>query len=239
LAPLIKARGKMQVKEVEISTPGEVSARKERVAQFSIMASAGITIGKFVAGLLSGSLALLSEAAHALVDTCATIITYFAVRTANKPADDDHHYGHGKFESLAALAETAVLFVLATVVLIQAVKHLAAGPGEFEPTPLAFGVLIASIIVDVNRVYSLRKVAKETGSEALAADALHFASDLAGSVLVLLGLIAALFGFKYGDALAAVGVALFIAIAGWRLGRRTVDTLLDTAPKGLDLMFAR
>src|SRR5262245_15549713 len=85
--------------------------RKERVALSSIAASAGITIAKLVAGLLSGSLALVSEAAHALVDTAATIVTYLAVRTANKPPDKEHHYGHGKFEALAALAETVVLFI--------------------------------------------------------------------------------------------------------------------------------
>lgn len=209
------------------------AARKERVALLSILASAAIAIGKFVAGILSGSLALISEAAHALVDTGATIITYFAVRTANKPADEEHHYGHGKFESLAALAETVILFILATVVIMHAYDRLMQGGGEFEPTILAFCVLIVSIIIDINRVYTLRKVARETGSQALAADALHFASDLAGSTLVLLGLVAALFGFKYGDALAAIGVALFVAIAGWRLGRSTIDTLLDTAPKGM------
>jgi cation diffusion facilitator family transporter len=213
-------------------TQRRAKAGKERVALLSILASAGIALAKFVAGILSGSIGLLSEAGHALVDTAATIVTYFAVRTANKPADRDHHYGHGKFESLAALAETVVLFVLASVVLIQASKRLAEGGGQFEPTVLAFAVLIVSIIVDINRVYTLRKVATETGSQALAADALHFTSDLAGSGLVLLGLIAALFGFKYGDALAAIGVAVFIAIAGWRLGRRTIDTLVDTAPKG-------
>ncbi|MDR0788511.1 MAG: cation-efflux pump [Gemmatimonadota bacterium] len=208
-------------------------ARKEHAALFSILASAGITLGKLIAGLLSGSLALLSEAAHALVDTGATIVTYFAVRTAHKPADAEHQYGHGKFESLAALAEMVVLFILATLVLVGASRRIAQGGGHVEPTPLVFGVLIISILVDINRVHSLRKIAMETGSQALAADAIHFASDLAGSVLVLLGLVAALFGFKYGDAIAAIGIALFIAIAGWRLGRRTIDTLLDTAPKGI------
>jgi predicted Co/Zn/Cd cation transporter (cation efflux family) len=89
-------------------------AKKERVALSSIAASAAITVAKLVAGLLSGSLALISEAAHALVDTGATIVTYLAVRTANKPPDEEHHYGHGKFESMAALAETVVLFILAT-----------------------------------------------------------------------------------------------------------------------------
>ena len=215
------------------AAPESKADRKERVALFSIAASAGITVAKLVAGLLSGSLALMSEAAHALVDTGATIVTYFAVRTANLPADEEHQYGHGKFESLAALAETVVLFILATVVVMHAWSRLATGGGDFEPTKLAFAVLIVSILVDLNRVHALRKVAKETGSQALAADAMHFASDLAGSVLVLLGLLAALFGFKYGDALAAFGVAAFIAIAGWRLGRQTVDTLLDKAPSGI------
>ena len=209
------------------------AALKERVALSSTAASAGITIAKLVAGLLSGSLALLSEAAHALVDTAATIMTYLAIRTANKPADEEHRYGHGKFESMAALAETIILFVLATVVVTQAWERLKTGGGEFEPTVLAFGVLIVSIIVDITRVYTLRRVARETGSQALAADAIHFASDMVGSVLVLLGLGAAALGFKYGDALAALGVAGFIAIAGWRLGRQTIDTLLDKAPAGV------
>jgi cation diffusion facilitator family transporter len=223
----------MRTDKAIISGQEEAHARKERVARLSILASAGLMLGKFVAGLLSGSLGLLSEAAHALVDTGATIVTYFALRTAHKPADQEHQYGHGKFESLAALAEMVILFMLATFVLVQASKRLAEGGGEFEPTVLAFSVLIISIIVDINRVHTLRKVAKETGSQALAADALHFASDLAGTTLVLLGLVAALFGFKYGDALAAMGVAAVIAIAGWRLGRQTINTLLDIAPKGV------
>ncbi len=222
----------MQTNLLATSAQDKTNARKERVALLSILASAGITVGKLVAGLLSGSLALLSEAGHALVDTGATIITYFAVRAANKPADREHQYGHGKFESLAALAETVILFMLSGIVVVQAIERIAEGGGHFESTPLAFAVLLVSIAVDVNRVRSLRQVAKETGSQALAADALHFASDLAGSGLVLLGLGAAAVGFRYGDALAAIGVAGFIAIAGWRLGRQTLDTLLDAAPKG-------
>ncbi|KAB2848857.1 MAG: cation-efflux pump [Hyphomicrobiaceae bacterium] len=207
--------------------------RKERVALSSIAASAAITVAKLIAGVLSGSLALVSEAAHAFVDTGATILTYLAVRTASKPPDAEHHYGHGKFESLAALAETIVLFVLATIVVTQAAARLMTGMSEFEPTKLAFAVLVLSIIVDLNRVRALRRVARETGSQALAADALHFASDMVGSVLVLVSFLAALMGFRYADPLAALGVALFIAIAGWRLGRRTIDTLLDKAPEGL------
>ena len=130
-----------------------------------------------------------------------------------------------EFESLSALAETIILFILATVVVIEAWARLKTGGGDFEPTVLAFVVLIVSIMVDITRVITLRRVARETGSLALAADAIHFASDMVGSVLVLLGLGAAALGFRYGDALAAMGVAGFIAIAGWRLGRQTIDTL--------------
>lgn len=214
-------------------TEAEKARTKERVALTSIAASASITVAKLIAGLLSGSLALISEAAHASVDTAATIVTYFAVRTSNKPPDEEHHYGHGKFESLAALAECVVLFILATVVVVHAWERLQTGGGQFEPTVLAFAVLIVSIVVDLNRVRILRKTASETGSQALAADAIHFSSDLAGSVLVLIGLAASWAGFKQGDALAAFGVAGFIAIAGFQLGRRTIDTLVDKAPEGI------
>ncbi|MDR1011980.1 MAG: cation-efflux pump [Opitutaceae bacterium] len=206
--------------------------RKERVARWSVAASVAITLGKLAAGLFSGSLALLSEAAHALVDTFATAVTWFAVRASNKPADDEHHYGHAKFESVAALVETGILFLLALAVLAQAARTVFAGGHAVEATPLVFAVVIVSIAIDLNRIRALRKVARDTGSHALEADALHFSSDLAGSALVLLGLIAARFGFLHGDALAAAGVAVFIGLAGWRLGRRTLDTLLDTAPKG-------
>lgn len=206
--------------------------RKERAARWSVAASAIITLGKLAAGLLSGSIALLSEAAHALVDTFATTVTWLAVRASNKPADDEHHYGHAKFESVAALVETGILFLLALAVLAQAVRNIFSGGHIIEATPLVFAVVIVSIAIDLNRIRALKKVARETGSQALEADVLHFSSDLAGSTLVLLGLAASRFGFSYGDAIAAAGVAAFIALAGWRLGRRTLDTLLDAAPKG-------
>ncbi|MDR2674821.1 MAG: cation-efflux pump [Opitutaceae bacterium] len=208
------------------------AARKERAARWSVLASAALAAGKLAAGLLSGSLALLSEAAHALVDTVATLVTWVAVRASGRPADAGHHYGHGKFESVAALVETGILVALALGVAAQAVRQLLAGGNPVEGSPLVFGVLGVSIIVDLNRIRGLRKVARETGSHALAADALHFASDLAGSLTVLLGLAAAALGFRYGDTLAAILVAVFIAAAGFRLGKRTLATLLDAAPPG-------
>jgi cation diffusion facilitator family transporter len=211
----------------------EQAALKEKVALSSVAVSALLTLGKVAAGLASGSLALLSEAAHNAIDTGATLLTFFAVREANKPADESHHYGHGKFESLSALVETGLLAGLAVYVLFTAVGRLRAGSEAVDSSWWAYGVLLVSIAVDSGRFLTLRAVAKKTGSQALAADALHFASDLVGSTLVLIGLIANAYGFKQGDALAAVGVALFIAYAGFRLGGETLDTLTDRAPEGL------
>ena len=213
-----------------MTQPGQ---RKKRAAIASIAASAGLALAKLAAGLMSGSLALLSEAGHGLLDTGATTLTYLAIREADKPADEEHPYGHGKIEAVTALVETGLLIVLAVVVLAAALYRLAAGHVTIEATWPAFAVLLISIAVDLVRWRALAAIAKETGSEALAADALHFSSDLVASVLVLLGLVAARFGYSQGDAVAAIGVAVFIAVAGYRLGMRTIDTLLDAAPKGL------
>ncbi|MDR2862642.1 MAG: cation-efflux pump [Puniceicoccales bacterium] len=206
---------------------------KESAALWSVLASGLLAAGKFAVGLFSGSLALLSEAAHSLADTVSTIVTWLAVRWSGKPADEDHQYGHGKIESVAALIETGVLFALALGVLAQAGRRLFfSAPQTPQVTPLVLGVVLISIAIDINRIRVLRRVAQATGSQALAADALHFTSDLAGSVTVLLGLLAARLGFVYGDTVAALCVAGFIGVAGWQLGRRTLDTLLDAAPTG-------
>lgn len=207
--------------------------RKEQAAAWSIVASAVITVGKGVAGFMTGSLALISDAAHSVVDVAATTLTYVAVRTANKPADDKHHYGHGKVESLAALFETALLFILSGAVAYEGIRRLLAGESDITWSWAAIGVLLASIIIDATRWYQLNKVARETRSEALAADALHFSSDLVNSVLVLAAFAAAAYGYPQADSLVAIGVALFIAFAGFRLAKQTLDSLLDTAPAGV------
>jgi cation diffusion facilitator family transporter len=206
---------------------------KQRAALTSIAASAGLTAAKGVVGLATGSLAILSEAAHSLLDLAATIMTYFAVRISGRPADAEHHYGHGKVESVSALAETALLFLLSGIVVWEASHRLLGGEAHaVEATVWAFGVIIVSIVVDFFRARVLYRVAKETASEALEADALHFGSDMWSSAAVLVGLVAVLLGFPWADSVAAIIVALFICIAGWRLGRRTIDTLTDTAPAG-------
>jgi cation diffusion facilitator family transporter len=211
----------------------QMQQEKERIALTSIFASAGLTAAKAVVGISSGSLAILSEAAHSLVDVAATVMTYFAVRISGKPADAEHHYGHGKVESVAALAETALLFVLAGFVTWEAVHRLTgAETHAVKATLIAFAVIIVSITVDFFRARVLYRVADDTSSHALEADALHFSSDMWSSVAVLVGLGGIALGYHQADSIAAIVVSVFICIAGWRLGKRTIDTLTDTAPAG-------
>jgi cation diffusion facilitator family transporter len=206
---------------------------KERVALTSIAMSAGLTVAKAIVGLMSGSLAILSEAGHSLIDLVATIITYFAVRISGKPADEEHHFGHGKIESVAALAATSLLFMLAAYVFWEVGVRLFTGNAHaVEATFWAFAVIAASVIVDFFRARLLYRVAGQTSSQALEADALHFGSDMWSSLAVLVGLGGVALGFPWADSAAAAIVAVFICIAGWRLGRRTIDTLTDTAPAG-------
>jgi cation diffusion facilitator family transporter len=207
---------------------------KERAALGSIAASAGLTAAKAVVGFITGSLAILSEAGHSLIDLSATVLTYFAVRISGKPADAEHQYGHGKMESVTALAETALLFLLTGIVVWEAVQRLIdSGSHAVEATVAAFAVIAGSVVVDFFRARVLRRVAKATSSEALEADALHFSSDMWSSIAVLCGLGGVKLGYPWADAAAALIVAVFICIAGWRLGRRTIDTLTDTAPAGV------
>ena len=212
---------------------------KERVALTSIAASAGLTVAKAAVGLATGSLAILSEAAHSLLDLAATVMTYFAVRFSGKPADAEHHYGHAKIESVSALAETAFLFLLSGIVIWEALQRLLGGHGHaVEATWWAFAVIATSIIIDFFRARVLYRVAAQTSSQALEADALHFGSDMWSSAAVLAGLAAVAEGYVSADSLAAIAVAVFICVAGWRLGRRTVDALTDTAPAGVTAKIA-
>jgi len=167
------------------------------------------------------------------------VMTWYAVRVAGKPADEEHHYGHGKVESVAALIETGLLFVLSAFVIYEAARRLSGAEGHaVEATRWAFGVIVVSIVVDFFRARLLYRVAKETASEALEADALHFGSDMWSSLAVLAGLGGVALGYPWADSAAAVVVALFILVAGWRLGRRTIETLTDTAPEGARAQIA-
>jgi cation diffusion facilitator family transporter len=210
-----------------------MQSQKEQVALTSIAASAALTIAKAIVGVSTGSLAILSEAGHSLIDFGATVMTYVAVRVSGKPADEQHHYGHGKVESISALGETALLFLLSGVVIWEAVKRLLDHEAHtVEATIWAFGVIVVSIVVDFFRARALSQTAQATQSQALEADALHFSSDLWASLAVLVGLIGVYFGIAWADSAAALAVAVLVCVAGWRLGKRTIDTLTDAAPIG-------
>jgi cation diffusion facilitator family transporter len=162
------------------------------------------------------------------------VLTYFAVRLSGKPADKEHQFGHGKVESVSALVETGLLFLLTAIVVWEAAQRLISAQAHaVEATAAAFAVIAGSIVVDFFRARTLQRVARETSSEALEADALHFSSDMWSSVAVLIGLGGVAMGYPWADATAAIIVAVFIAIAGFRLGKRTVGTLTDTAPEGV------
>lgn len=210
-----------------------MNQEKQTVAIRSMLASAAMAGGKFIVGVTTGSLGLISEALHSLLDLGATILTFLAVRVSDKPADADHPYGHGKAESVAALAETILLFVTSFWIITEAGHRLITGKNEVTASWWAVGVIVISIVIDLTRARALSRVAKATKSQALEADALHFSSDVLSSTVVLIGLGFVAIGWPTGDAVAAIGVAVFVCRAGWQLGRRTIDTLIDAAPTGV------
>jgi cation diffusion facilitator family transporter len=210
-----------------------VHASKSRIAAISIFASAGMATAKFVVGIAIGSLALISEALHSSVDVVATVVTWMVVRFSDRPADKEHHYGHGKLESVSALGIIAMLYVLAGGILVESFSRLREGSPPPTLSAIPFVVLVLDIAVNFWRARALHRAAHETKSQALAADALHFASDVLGSVAVITGLALSGFGYAWGDAAAAATVAIVIAMLGMRLARSTVETLVDRAPDGV------
>ena len=209
-----------------------MSAVKQRVAAISIAASASMAAIKFIVGISIGSIALISDALHSTTDLLATVVTWAVVRVSDRPADAEHHYGHGKIESLSALGVIALLYVLAGGIVVESFSRLRDGAPLPKITALPFVVLLVDIAVNYWRARALHKTAKETGSQALAADALHFASDVYGSFAVIAGLALAAYGYAWGDPAAAILGAIVIALLGLKLARSTVETLLDQAPAG-------
>lgn len=174
---------------------------------------------------------ILFEALHSGLDLVAAVITLFAVRVADKPADKSHNYGYGKVENLSALVETLLLFITCFWIIYEALHRLASGKTEIKVTIWSFIVVIVSIIIDYSRSKALSRVAKKHNSQALEADALHFSTDIWSSGAVFLGLICACFGFFFADAIAALVVALIVIYVSYKLGKKAVDALLDKSPK--------
>ena len=207
--------------------------RKENVALSSVIASFLLAAMKLVVGIVTGSIGIISEAAHSGVDFGAVSLTYFAVKVGDKPADREHQYGHTKVESVVALIETCVLLLTSGWIIYAAVQRLLSRTSDVRVAWYSVLVLVISIVVDFSRSRMLKKVAMETRSQALEADALHFSSDILSSAVVLVGLVFVAAGIVRADAIAAIAVALLIAYTAARFGKKTVDVLIDAAPEGL------
>jgi cation diffusion facilitator family transporter len=215
-------------------------AEKRTVAGNSVLAAVLITGLKIVVGVTTGSLGILSEAAHSGLDLVAAVITFFSVRVSDKPADADHQYGHGKIENFSAFIETGLLLLTCLWIVYEAIERLFFRRVEIEPSIWAFVVMFTSIAVDLWRSKALARIAEKYDSQALEADALHFSTDVWSSSVVILGLVFVLVGRRYhvdwlrdADPIAALIVAVIVVHVSWRLARRTVDALLDAAPAGV------
>ncbi|MCL6588859.1 MAG: cation-efflux pump [Firmicutes bacterium] len=214
---------------------------KQKAALSSVAAAVFLTLVKILVGVFTGSLGILSEAAHSLLDLGAAIVTFFAVKISDKPADEEHNYGHGKVESFSALIETVLLLATCGWIIYEAVERLFLGKSaEIIGTYWGIGIMILAIVIDTSRSRALKKAAQKYGSQALEADALHFSSDVWSSLVVIGGLILVETGrltgvtfFNYADPVAALGVSVLVIAVSLKLGKRTIDVLLDTAPKGM------
>lgn len=210
-------------------------------ASSSVAAAIFLTTLKLGIGIMTGSLGILAEAAHSALDLGAALITFFAIRVSDRPADETHMYGHGKVENLSALAETILLLVTCAWIIYEAINRLFFESVEVDPSIWAFLTMGISIAVDWSRSRVLYRAAKKYNSQALEADALHFSTDIWSSSVVIIGLALVWLGEQIGqksllmraDAMAALIVALIVIWVSIRLGRRTIDALLDTAPHGL------
>jgi len=213
---------------------------KRGVAGNSVLAAFAITTLKIVVGVTTGSLGILSEAAHSGLDLVAALVTFFSVQVSDKPADADHQYGHGKVENFSAFIETGLLLLTCVWIVYESVNRLFFHSVQIEPTPWAFVVMLLSIIVDFWRSRALGRIAAKYDSQALEADALHFSTDIWSSTVVILGLALVQLGRIYqiawlsrADPIAALFVAAVVISVSWRLARRTVDALIDAAPAGV------
>jgi cation diffusion facilitator family transporter len=210
-----------------------VDREKRNAALASVAAAVFLTAFKLAVGLETNSLGVLSEAAHSALDLGAALITWAAVVVAAKPADEEHPYGHGKFENVSALMETLLLFATCSWIIWEAVHRLSTHGTHVEANAWSFIVMGVAIAVDLGRSRHLARVARKHHSQALEADALHFTSDVWSSLVVIAGLVFVSFGYTALDSVAAIGVALLVLFVSYRLGRRTIDALVDRVPEGL------
>ena len=222
------------------------SFEKRRAALLSVASALLLVSLKSFLVVRTGSLGVLSEALHSGLDLLAAIITFFSVRVADRPADEKHPYGHGKFENFSAFVETGLLALTALYIIYEALARLFLRAVHIQPSITAILILLAALGIDLTRARALSGVARKFSSEALEADALHFSTDVWSTSVVIGGVVLVWAGEKwdipaliYADAIAALLVSAVILWLGWRLGRRTLDALLDVAPEGLQQEITR
>ncbi len=206
---------------------------KKAIAFSSVLAAVFLTGFKLSIGLWTNSLGILSEAAHSGLDLLAAIITLLAVTFADRPADEEHQYGHGKLENISAFIETVLLVITCAWIIWEGIDRLLSHTHHVEANVWSFVVMGTSIVIDISRSRALYRIAKKHHSQALEADALHFSSDVWSSITVICGLFFVWIGYPEFDAAAAIGVALLVLFVSYRLGRRTIDALMDRVPKAM------
>jgi cation diffusion facilitator family transporter len=223
-----------------ISPSDLMRAEKRSAAGNSVVAAVIITGLKVFVGVTTGSLGILSEAAHSGLDLIASLLTFFSVGVSDKPADADHQYGHGKVENFSAFVETGLLLLTCVWIIYEAALRLFFRRIDIEPSLAAFAVMLFSMGLDWWRSRVLGRIANKYDSQALEADALHFSTDIWSAGVVVLGLALVLIGRTYhvewlrdSDPIAALFVAGVVVSVSWRLARRTIDALLDAAPPGV------
>jgi cation diffusion facilitator family transporter len=222
-------------------SPTGAQTEKRSAALSSVVAAVGLTSFKIVVGLLTNSLGILAEAAHSGLDLVAALMTFFAVGMSDKPADEQHNFGHGKVENLSALFETVLLLATSGWIIYEAIQRLFYTQAEVHASIWSFVVMGTSIAVDYTRSRILYRAARKHNSQALEADALHFSTDIWSSSVVILGLIGvtlarfipSLDWMSQADAIAALAVAVIVIFISGELGWRTIQALLDAAPQGM------
>src|SRR6266571_5482950 len=225
---------------MESVAPIEEARGKKRAALLSVGSATLLVSLKAFLVIRTGSLGVLSEALHSGLDLIAAIITFLSIRVSDQPADERHPYGHGKFENFSAFVETGLLVLTALYVIYEAFDRLFFHSVHIQPSVTAILVLLVALSIDITRARKLSQVAAKYSSEALEADALHFSTDVWSTIVVIVGIGLVWAGeawnvpwLIYADALAGLTVAAVILWVGSRLGKRTLDALLDAAPEGL------
>jgi cation diffusion facilitator family transporter len=202
----------------------------QRTTVVSVAAAGLLVILKLGAGLLAGSLGLISAGVESSGDVVAAALTFFAVRLGRQPADPEHPYGHRRAENLGALGEAAILLAGGAIVAVGAIKHLLSTESTPDTGWYVFAVIAVALVVDLSRTIVSLRAARRYGSPALRANAFHFAGDMAGSVVVLVGLLLVRDGFAQGDAVAALVIATIVLATGARLIAENANVLMDRTP---------